>query len=109
MALAPNSEGWCGSATNGLVERHARRRLRSASVHLGTLTLLALSLTACDQIGDDDDCDSDDKRRKRLSTVAPYRTGTGVGNVLTRDVRPEPTAVLPERGGFGTHLASCGG
>ncbi|MEE6259400.1 hypothetical protein [Plantactinospora sonchi] len=87
------------------METVSRRRLRSASVQLGALTALALTLTACNQVGDDDD-DCDRKTRPRsLSSATPLAT------VEARFERPgaEPTSVVPSQGGFGTHLASCGG
>ncbi|MEV0728882.1 MULTISPECIES: hypothetical protein [Polymorphospora] len=80
-----------------------RRRLRSASVQLGALTALALTLTACDS-DDDDDC-----------AMGPVGGGGAVAMALQNPVsktaggEQRGTAAVPERGGFGTHLASCGG
>jgi hypothetical protein len=75
-------------------------------VHLGALTALALTLTGCNQVGDDDDCDSRSSTRTgSLATAAPVPTVRARFN----QPGPEPTAAVPSRGGFGTHLASCGG
>ncbi|SCE76174.1 hypothetical protein GA0074695_0897 [Micromonospora viridifaciens] len=91
---------------NDHVEAHPRRRLRSATVQLGALTALALTLTGCNN--DDDDC-------------ASGRTSGGGGGgtvavarqipapAAARDVSAPVAAALPARGGFGSHLASCGG
>lgn len=95
---------------NDLVETVSRRRLRSTSVQLGALTALALTLTACNQVGDDDDdCDRSNRPRS-LNSANPLPT------VQARLERPGterpgtvPTAAVPDQGGFGTHLASCGG
>ncbi|MFD6660938.1 hypothetical protein ACFWDK_01000 [Micromonospora chalcea] len=88
--------------------RHPRRRLRSASVQLGALTALALALSGCNNGYDDDDDDC---------ALGPAGGGGDTVAVALRVPTPAtasrgeaaPTAALPERGGFGTHLASCGG
>ncbi|MER5704179.1 hypothetical protein ABT023_19875 [Micromonospora sp. NPDC002296] len=87
------------------MEERPRRRLRSATVQLGALTALALTLSGCNMSSDDDDdC-----------ALGPVGGGTTVAlamNVPAAATRTEPgpvTAAVPERGGFGTHLASCGG
>ncbi|MEO3742696.1 hypothetical protein [Plantactinospora sp. B5E13] len=87
------------------METVSRRRLRSTSVQLGALTALALTLTACNQVGDDDDDCDRSTRPRSLSSANPVPT------VQARLGRPgtEPTAAVPDQGGFGTHLASCGG
>ncbi|SCG78141.1 hypothetical protein [Micromonospora rifamycinica] len=91
------------------VERHPRRRLRSASVQLGALTALALALSGCNLTSDDDDDDC------ALGPVGGGDTVALAMRVPTAGVQPRAAAgdpgagVLPERGGFGTHLASCGG
>ncbi|WBB66243.1 hypothetical protein [Micromonospora sp. WMMD812] len=90
------------------MERHPRRRLRSASVQLGALTVLALALSGCNLTSDDDDDDD--------CALGPGGGGDTVALAMrvpepssARSI-PEPVAtVVPERGGFGTHLASCGG
>lgn len=93
---------------NDAVDQRPRRRLRSASVQLGALTALALALSGCNMTSDDDDDDD--------CALGP----TGGGDTVALAMRvaepaagraaPEPTtAAAPERGGFGTHLASCGG
>ncbi|AXO36937.1 hypothetical protein ACGFLT_25695 [Micromonospora chalcea] len=88
--------------------RHPRRRLRSASVQLGALTALALALSGCNNGYDDDDDDC---------ALGPAGGGGDTVAVALRVPAPAtaargdaaPTVALPERGGFGTHLASCGG
>ncbi|WP_328822267.1 hypothetical protein [Micromonospora rubida] len=89
------------------MEERPRRRLRSATVQLGALTALALTLSGCNMSSDDDDdC-----------ALGPAGGGTTVALAMNvpataTATRTEPgsvTAAVPERGGFGTHLASCGG
>ncbi|MFF3864486.1 hypothetical protein [Micromonospora sp. NPDC001898] len=92
------------------MEERPRRRLRSATVQLGALTALALTLSGCNMSSDDDDdC-----------ALGPVDGGTTVALAMNvpaaasaaTAARTEPgpvTAAVPERGGFGTHLASCGG
>ncbi|MGN9810698.1 hypothetical protein ACTMSW_15200 [Micromonospora sp. BQ11] len=87
---------------------HSHRRLRSASVQLGALTALALALSGCNMSSDDDDDDC---------ALGPV----GGGDTVALALREPPVAVaagvddrsadaaLPDRGGFGTHLAACGG
>ncbi|MEO3777020.1 hypothetical protein ABGB16_09230 [Micromonospora sp. B11E3] len=91
------------------MERHPRRRLRSATVQLGALTALALALSGCNMTSDDDD--DDDCALGPVGgggTVALAMRVPAVGDAPR--TAPQPTAtVVPERGGFGTHLASCGG
>jgi hypothetical protein len=94
---------------NDAVDPRPRRRLRSASVQLGALTALALALSGCNLTSDDDDDDD--------CALGPVGGGDTVAlamrvpePVADRAADPQPvTAALPERGGFGTHLASCGG
>ncbi|MFG1881417.1 hypothetical protein [Micromonospora sp. NPDC049102] len=93
---------------NDAVNQSPRRRLRSASVQLGALTALALALSGCNMTSDDDDDDcalgpigGGDTVALAMRVSDPATAGRTAG---------EPaTAALPERGGFGTHLASCGG
>ncbi|SCG13946.1 hypothetical protein GA0070610_0137 [Micromonospora echinofusca] len=92
---------------NDDVEQRPRRRLRSASVQLGALTVLALTLSGCNMTSDDDDDDC---------ALGPVGGGDTVALALRAPVvttgraAPEPAAAaVPDRGGFGTHLASCGG
>jgi hypothetical protein len=93
------------------VEIASRRRLRSTSVQLGALTALALTLSGCNLGGDDDDdCalgggDGGD----RVVAVAMRGPDDPAAGSANRQRSPESSAVVPERGGFGTHLASCGG
>ncbi|MGW4499372.1 hypothetical protein ACWENR_12280 [Micromonospora sp. NPDC004336] len=89
------------------MEQRPRRRLRSASVQLGALTALALALTACNTTSDDDDDDCALGPAGGDGTVAVAKRTPEVTAVR---VAPEPTATaVPDRGGFGTHLAACGG
>ncbi|MEQ4300924.1 hypothetical protein ABNF97_05935 [Plantactinospora sp. B6F1] len=91
------------------MEKLSRRRLRSASVQLGALTALAVTLSGCNQVGDDDDCDSRRSTpRPRSLALAAYAPAT-VPDGPTAGSSTGGADVLPERGGFGTHLASCGG
>ncbi|WP_245716447.1 hypothetical protein [Micromonospora humi] len=91
------------------MEGHPRRRLRSATVQLGALTALALALSGCNNGYDDDDDDcalgpaggGGDTVAVALRVPAPVTAARG-------DAAPA-AAALPERGGFGSHLASCGG
>ncbi|MET8084997.1 hypothetical protein [Micromonospora sp. NPDC005237] len=92
---------------NDAVDQRPRRRLRSASVQLGALTALALALSGCNMTSDDDDDDC---------ALGPVGGGDTVAlamrvpaPVAGRTAGEPTTAALPERGGFGTHLASCGG
>ncbi|MDG4804489.1 hypothetical protein [Micromonospora sp. WMMD980] len=90
------------------MERHPRRRLRSATVQLGALTALALALSGCNNGYDDDDDDC---------ALGPAGGGGDTVAVALRVPAPATAArgdtalaaALPERGGFGSHLASCGG
>lgn len=93
---------------NDAVDQRPRRRLRSASVQLGALTALALALSGCNMTSDDDDDDD--------CALGPVGGGETVALAMrvpapaAGRAAPEPTtAALPDRGGFGTHLASCGG
>jgi hypothetical protein len=91
------------------VEPRPRRRLRSATVQLGALTALALALSGCNMTSDDDDDDD--------CALGPAGGGDTVAlaqrvPAVTTGTAAEPrpvAAALPERGGFGTHLASCCG
>ncbi|QLQ40206.2 hypothetical protein [Micromonospora robiginosa] len=91
------------------MERHPRRRLRSATVQLGALTALALALSGCNNGYDDDDDDCAlGPAGGGGDTVAVALRVPATATVARGDAAPT-TAALPERGGFGTHLASCGG
>lgn len=91
---------------NERVENRSPRRLRSATVQLGALTVLALALSGCNMTDDDDDdC-----------ALGPGGGGGTVALALRvpspsgATTAPEPVAgAVPDRGGFGTHLADCGG
>ncbi|MBX7265090.1 hypothetical protein KIF24_02785 [Micromonospora sp. Llam7] len=76
-------------------------------MQLGALTALALALSGCNMPSDDDDDDCALGPAGGADTVAlamripAPAAGRGAA---------EPVgAAVPERGGFGTHLASCGG
>ncbi|MFC0503675.1 hypothetical protein [Micromonospora costi] len=89
------------------MERHPRRRLRSASVQLGALTALALALSGCNLTSDDDDDDCALGPTGGGDTVA---LGMRLADPAVGRTAPAPAvAAVPDRGGFGTHLASCGG
>ncbi|WP_254876989.1 hypothetical protein [Verrucosispora sp. NA02020] len=93
------------------VENRPRRRLRSASVQLGALTALALALSGCNMSSDDDDddCAMGPTGGGETVALALHTPAPSVGTAVTRGA-PEPVgASVPDRGGFGTHLASCGG
>ncbi|MFJ8580415.1 hypothetical protein [Micromonospora sp. NPDC093277] len=87
------------------MERRPRRRLRSATVHLGALTALALTLSGCNN--DDDDCALGPPAGGGGDTVALALRVPGPA--VARDTPAPAATALPDRGGFGTHLASCGG
>ncbi|MBQ1072221.1 hypothetical protein KBX06_03430 [Micromonospora sp. C31] len=76
-------------------------------MQLGALTVLALTLSGCNMTSDDDDDDC---------ALGPVGGGETVALALRAPVvtsgrtAPEPAAAaVPDRGGFGTHLAACGG
>ncbi|MFV2087720.1 hypothetical protein [Micromonospora sp. LOL_021] len=98
---------------NSAVDKISPRRLRSTSVQLGALTALALSLSGCNLVSDDD-CDDDRSMGAGSGggTTVLAMAADGTGAVVARTAPEAPagtTAVVPDRGGFGTHLASCGG
>lgn len=80
-------------------------------MHLGALTALALTLSGCNQVGDDDDCDSRTNKPKNrsLATATPTPVGAVEARVGPGGGGVEPVAAVPTQSGFGTHLASCGG
>ncbi|GLY23567.1 hypothetical protein Misp04_32990 [Micromonospora sp. NBRC 101691] len=103
----PGDDGLAVIRYNERVENRSPRRLRSATVQLGTLTVLALALSGCNMTSDDDDDDC---------ALGPGGGGGTVALALQKPApatgvaAPEPApAAVPERGGFGTHLADCGG
>ncbi len=78
-------------------------------MQLGALTALALALSGCNMTSDDDDDDCALGPTGGGDTVAlAMRIQAPVTGSAGR-VAPESAAAVPERGGFGTHLASCGG
>lgn len=60
---------------------------------------MAATLTACNG-DDDDDCEDDSLRQ-----VVPVHAGQVEQQVMVGD----DWGALPDSGGFGTHLADCGG
>ncbi|WP_410814452.1 hypothetical protein [Micromonospora sp. 067-2] len=89
------------------MDQRPRRRLRSASVQLGALTALALALSGCNLTSDDDD---DDCALGPVGGGDTVALAMRVADPAASRAAPAPTtAALPERGGFGTHLAACGG
>lgn len=107
---------------NNAVDQTFPRRLRSTSVQLGALTALALTLTGCNMVSDDD-CDdrsmgsgaSGGGTAVVAMAVAgapggPAGSAVAVtGDAAVGDGAVGAGATVPDRGGFGTHLASCGG
>ncbi|MEV1071817.1 hypothetical protein [Micromonospora parva] len=90
------------------MDQRPRRRLRSASVQLGALTALALALSGCNMTSDDDD--DDDCALGPVGGGETVALAMRVSDPAASRIAPEPaTTALPERGGFGTHLAACGG
>ncbi|MEU8071563.1 MULTISPECIES: hypothetical protein [unclassified Micromonospora] len=91
--------------------RHPRRRLRSASVQLGALTALALALSGCNNgyDDDDDDCALGPAGGGGDVVAVAQRVPAATATTGARGEAFPTTSALPERGGFGTHLASCGG
>lgn len=78
-------------------------------MHLGALTALALTLTGCNQVGDDDDCDSrsnNPPRNRSLATAEPDPLRTVDSRFGSTE--QQPRSVVPTEGGFGTYVASCG-
>lgn len=78
-------------------------------MHLGALTALALTLTGCNQVGDDDDCDSRSNNPKNRSLATATPAPPRVAEARVGGGGAEPVAAVPTQSGFGTHLASCGG
>ncbi|RGC70763.1 hypothetical protein C5N14_01340 [Micromonospora sp. MW-13] len=78
-------------------------------MQLGALTALALTLSGCNMSSDDDDDDCALGPAGGGTTVAlAMHVPTTAADATRAEPRPVAAAV-PERGGFGTHLASCGG
>ncbi|MFY1696184.1 MULTISPECIES: hypothetical protein [unclassified Solwaraspora] len=96
------------------MDKISPRRLRSTSVQLGALTALALSLSGCNMVSDDD-CDDDRSMgvggggTAVVALAAGTLTTGSAADLVDRAGSAAPTAAVPDRGGFGTHLASCGG
>ncbi|GAA2396981.1 hypothetical protein [Catellatospora methionotrophica] len=73
--------------------------LRSPAVIIGGVVLLVAGL-AC-ALDDDDDCSSSPQPQPTVFAAG--------GSGIRLAEPPAPTEALPDSGGFGTHLASCGG
>jgi hypothetical protein len=73
---------------------------RSSAVKLGITAALAATLLACG-LGDDDDCDDDDDSLRQIRIVHT--------SSVRKDIPVHVSGALPASGGFGTHLADCGG
>ncbi len=76
--------------------------LRSPKVIIGGVLLVVMGAAcACSSVDGDDDCDS----------MGPTGAVFAAGSSGVRLAAPgeTSTAALPSTGGFGTHLASCGG
>ena len=71
---------------------------RSAAAKLGLVLTLTATLLACTLGEGDDDCDDESLRQ-----VVPVHQGDLVLAAQQHD------AMLPASGGFGAHLADCGG
>jgi hypothetical protein len=84
-------------------------RLRSPGVIVGGVLLLVVG-AACASGGGDDDCDTLGPRPR---VFAAGGSGLRVADVGVAEVQSRAdntlAAAVPARGGFGTHLASCGG
>lgn len=77
-------------------------------MQLGALTALALALSGCNNgYDDDDDCALGPAGGGGDTVAVTLRVPAPV--TAARDIAAPVGAALPERGGFGTHLASCGG
>lgn len=71
---------------------------RSRAVTLGITAVLAATLLgACDH--DDDDCEDESMQQIRIVYASSVR----------KDIPVHVSGPLPASGGFGTHLADCGG
>jgi hypothetical protein len=78
-----------------------QKEMRSNAIVVGSvLAMVAVTACVCSAV-DDDDCGS----------LAPTGTVFAAGSSLRVAEPPVPSAAepIPASGGFGTHLASCGG
>lgn len=75
---------------------------RSSAVKLGITAALAATLLACGLGDDDDDCDDDDESLRQIRIVH-------TSSVRADLPQTHVSGALPASGGFGTHLADCGG
>ncbi|HCT77754.1 MAG TPA: hypothetical protein DGG94_10960 [Micromonosporaceae bacterium] len=85
----------------------------------GVLLLVMGTACACSNLDDDDDCDS---LGPSETVLAASHSGLAVGQLPDAEIfaagssgvrmappAPSDLAAVPANGGFGTHLASCGG
>ncbi|PZG24000.1 hypothetical protein C1I95_02050 [Micromonospora craterilacus] len=78
-------------------------------MQLGALTALALALSGCNMTSDDDDDCALGPTGGGDTVALAMRIPASVADPADR-AAPEPVGTaVPERGGFGTHLAACGG
>ncbi len=80
-------------------------------MQLGALTALALAVSGCNTSSSADD-DDDDCALGPVGGGGTVALAMHAPTVTDATARTEPrpaTAAVPERGGFGTYLASCGG
>ncbi|TYC26382.1 hypothetical protein FXF52_01570 [Micromonospora sp. MP36] len=75
-------------------------------MQLGALTALALALSGCNLTDDDDDCALGPAGGGGDSVAMASRIPAPAA---ARDTSAPVAAALPAWGGFGSHLASCGG
>lgn len=68
---------------------------------MGVTLALAATLLACGLSDDDDDCDDDDESLRQIRIVH--------ASSVRKDIPVHVSGALPASGGFGTHLADCGG
>ena len=80
-------------------------------MQLGALTALALALSGCNNgyDDDDDDCALGLAGGGGDVVAVAQRVPAATATTGARGEAFPTTSALPERGGFGTHLASCGG
>ncbi|SBT51981.1 hypothetical protein GA0070621_4265 [Micromonospora narathiwatensis] len=76
-------------------------------MHLGALTALALTLSGCNN--DDDNCARNPSGGSGGGGGTVALALREPGPAAARDTPAPVAAAPPARGGFGTHLASCGG
>ncbi|TCB99287.1 hypothetical protein E0H26_06900 [Micromonospora zingiberis] len=79
-------------------------------MQLGALTALALALSGCNMSSDDDDDCAMGPTGGGDTVALAMRIPAPAAEPAVNRAAPEPVgSAVPERGGFGSHLASCGG